>query len=459
MTLPTFDEKQWKNFPDTSTPRNADAYMDMEQRLSGFAKDYADARTAAVETSVDDAQVKLAVVRESPLNVEDERVGGNISTALSMLPTVGGRRTGSILLPAAKSYDVTTMLNLDGAASVVIKGEGGTSGYPRLVWKGGAGSGPMIQMRSAFGIEFRSVLLGYDNAAYDGELIVCGHDGSGQDTNFELDRCWVGGLGAASGAAWLLNPKQAINSKVRNGFFQNAQNAIKGRDGGTYTTTLTIEDNQFAQLPGDAIYNPDNTWRILNNTFEPSPDGSACGINHDLSYWTQALVMEGNYFGDVTSGGGTWVKLRASGSRLVGNFHTQPGPSAGATHYALDSCLGLVLGNWIGGGTNGYVFTSATNYNEGIVIEGGTNTATNPVVGAATCASLTDLTQYTGGSPTNMFKGRNLELIAGASGAGGSMLFSSAVTAASVPNNTLFRSSADGKLHYKDNAGADNALY
>lgn len=41
----------------------------------------------------------------------------------------------------------------------------------------------------------------------------------------------------------------------------------------------------------------------------------------------------------------------------------------------------------------------------------------------------------------------------------GQLAFPDSVAATSVPKNTLFRDTADGKLKFKDNAGAVHAFY
>lgn len=306
-----------------------------------------------------------------------------ILAAYAALPTSASRKSGKLLFQPGATYNISSTIALDTAGGVVLGGVGGTPGYPRLVWTGGAGTGPMIRINSGFGVQLRDLLLGYSNAAFNGNLISTDHSVAAVDVqNLLIEGCWIGGLNGATGAASLLKLNKTITSAVRNTIFQYA--AIGILKGANYVTTLSITDNAFAGMTSSAIKNPDNCWRIENNTFEPLASGAGTAIDHSLDYFTTGLVLKGNYFADATSAG-TWVKLRSSGGVIAANYMVIP---TGGTGFLLNTCTGTTfIALDCQGGLYGVDFTS-TDVSNGCTFIGGQNTATTPIRNTGFCWNL-----------------------------------------------------------------------
>lgn len=313
--------------------------------------------------------------------VTDDSVA--ILAAIAALPTSAGRKSGKISFQPGSTYNISQTLALDSAGGVVLEGQGGTPGYPRLVWTGGAGSGPAIRVNSGFGVQIRDLIIGYTNAAFNGNLIST--DSTGTDVSqLLIEGCFLGGLSGATGAASLVRLNKTIISCIRNNYFQNA--AIGILKGANYVTTLSILDNGFANLTSSAIKNPDNCWRIQNNTFEPLVGGAGTAIDHTLDFWTTGLTLKGNYFADA-SVAGTWVKMRSSGGSIDANYMVIP---TGGTGFYLERCFGTVFTAIdCQGGLYGIDFGNAGgNLNESVNVLGGQITSTTPLRNTGNCGNL-----------------------------------------------------------------------
>jgi hypothetical protein len=389
----------------------------------------------------------VAVMREAPLNVDDSRVGGDLATAIGMLPSVGGaRRSGEIAIPSGRTLQVSTLLDLSDTGGVTIRGMGGNPGWPIVAWTGGAGSGPMIRFDSAFGLRLEGLTLGYTNAAYDGDLLTCDHSAAGLDSShFHMERCYLGGLGGAIGAASLLKPNKLIISTIRACTFQNAHVGI--RRGADYVTTLTIDGRtEFSALTTMAIRDPDNCWTIRDCVFEPLTSGAPGAMDQTLvggflPYWITGLDLSSNYFADA-SVAGTWIKARCGGGMIANNYMVLP---AGATGFYLERCVGLVFqAPYIAGGAGsvGINFANAGgNLHEEVSIYGGQIVAATPIQGAANVVRPDFRGIYS--NQPNVTHGQS---------------FVSKAASAAVANEA-FLDSADLVLKFKDNAGVAHALY
>jgi hypothetical protein len=316
----------------------------------------------------------------------------DLAETIEALPVSEGRRSGIITLAPGTVYEVSETIVLDDAGGLVIQGQGGTPGFPRIVWKGAAGTGPLFRINSGYGVQFRNVLIGYDHAAFNGDLISCDHSAEAIDVqSLLIEGCWIGGLDGATSAASLIKLNKTITSIIRNNNLQYAVRAIK--KGADYVTTLTIEDNAFAGFTSAPIYNPDNTWRIEKCTFEPLADGSAGAIDHDMTYWITGFLYEGNYHADASLGG-TWVRGRFSGGGIgLGNFVVVP---TNGTGYYLERTYGLtftgldVQPNEGATGTTGIEFNNegGDKISESVTILGGQNTCATTIKNVGFCFDL-----------------------------------------------------------------------
>ncbi len=324
-----------------------------------------DARVDSLESSSATAAARIAVLREAPINLKDPQYGAigdgssatadtaALAAAKAAISNTGNYRGGTILVPPG-DYRINTGLNADDSQGLIIEGVAGrATNQPRLLYTPSTGS--LVTGKSSQGLTLRNLRLEYSHASYAGELLNFDHSALATDVFFlTVEDCWIGGVPGVDGARSLLRLNKTIISKVRGNRFIRAEVGVRGRDP-DYSVAIDIEaQNEFNELSEAGVHCPGESWTIDDNTFEPTAAGAASGISTDLAAFAQGLNITGNWFGDVTTGAGTWIKAKALGGQISGNRMATPGPDAGATHMALHACEGLAIaGNRMEDGTNG----------------------------------------------------------------------------------------------------------
>jgi hypothetical protein len=265
-------------------------------------------------------------VEEGPLSLVDPRTQGRLDVAVTMLPeSQPGRRTGKITVPPGLFAYVDQAVILDDVSGVTIEGMGGMSdnvGRPTLVWRGQAGSGPMIRAASAGGVNLVNIALVYDDPSYDGDLIKFGWSARHVDCFLpEVHGCYIGGIQGAHSARSLVNLDRVVGATIDRTQFISSQVAVWGVDG-SYSNGVTIgRGTNFDWIDAACVRSPGEAWVIQEAQFGPSFDGAPRGI---LSAGVIALglTIQGCWFGDVintTSPVGFWMDLRGRGVNIIGN--------------------------------------------------------------------------------------------------------------------------------------------
>lgn len=278
-----------------------------------------------------------------------------IQAAISALGQSGTARGGTLVFPKGV-YKVSSLLDLDSAQNVIMRGEGSNSAYQasRLVWTGGAGSGPMIRCRAADGLRLEGLKLVYTNAAYNGDLLDTGTVAAVPTTNLILRDCYLGGDGVA-GAASLLNLDGAVDVRAENTSFGAA---VLGIVGGVaeFAINVSLETCYFNGATTASIKNMGHAWGVHNCSFERLAGGTAGAITHDHGTGVsraRGCSIRNCWFGDVTSNSGTWIDLHCYGLEIVANVFDQRTFNA-VKAVSLYDCDGvIVMGNNFREGSHG----------------------------------------------------------------------------------------------------------
>lgn len=395
-------------------------------------------------------------VKNAPYNAVGDDSANDYAAIVAAVAATGG--AGEIVFPPGV-YRVGTPagapapLVMDSAAGLVMSGVGTTPGAPTIKYMPASGS--LMTLDGALGLKLRDLCLVYANAGYNGDLVKT--DGTSRDTrNLKIDDCWLGSLnGGPATAASILKLNKTITSRIRGGDIQGGVRGIV--KGASYVTTLKIEDVNFNRLVTSAIKNPDTAWRILDNTFEASTTGTPAGIEHDLNFWSQALRIEGNYFGDLgADAAAPWITLRGSGIAIGANYldcsNRQHGGLTNNYSLLLDRCFGVKVdaNDMFGSSVRDIKVQAPTGFTDGFValanysdaplyIDGEANIRRGAKVGSSDASA-----NFIVGQPTGVSQ---------------YMQFGSPVAAGAAANNSVYVSSADGKLYYKDGAGNSFSLY
>lgn len=251
--------------------------------------------------------------------------GSDATTALQNAVAAAKAQGGTVVIPPG-DYPFNAPLDLSDARNVTLLGTGSgpamgiNDGPTRLLYTGTAS--PAINLASAQGVTLSNLRLEYNNVGFAGALVDTGYSATVSDPAYLLfDRCHFAGRGTSAASA-LIRLRQAIISAVQDCTFKNAQSAIRAPFD-AYVNVLRVEGCTFGDTVLPPILNAGQSWSILNCTFEPLAGGKAGAVDVDPSTterYANGFVYQGNWHGDITTAGGTWVRVRALAGAISGNF-------------------------------------------------------------------------------------------------------------------------------------------
>lgn len=458
------------------------------------------------------------IERTNVLNLQDFGAvsGGSIDAALVAAKLELGATGGQIFIPPG-SYTFSETMSFSETRDISLLGAGGvTAGAQGATLLTYTGTGTRaIDARSTVGFNLRDLQLFYNQAGtilQNGYVDLSHSDVSGSDSAYwSIERVHISGTGVRGGQK-LINVNQAISGKIDSCNLQHSRVAIYGKVSDvTYSNQIAVRNTVFVSQTFAHIVNGGEAWLVEGCTFEPLV-GAGGGAFTDAGAFkietvsfTKAITFSGNWFGDTTTG--TWLAINGYGITIIGNFF---GGGALAIDLTASTRRGVtIVGNEFDQCTTG-ISIEGTSAGRFIVAGNSYNTVTTPVALTATAPTSSLIDPGTGaftllGSSTQALEvdgfidlnrtgigngvlrafvtGEANERVAVHNdsvrmGAGGASapdtvlsraaagIFNlddgvqlNAIAAASVPNNTLFRDSADNIIKIKDNGGTVRTLY
>lgn len=306
---------------------------------------------------------------------------GAITKAITALPS----GSGVVYFPPGQ-YLVTAPLILDNRIGITFMGGGATTLTSTV-----AGAGPAISCHSAAGIRFERMIF-QCASGLNGNFIDCDWSTANADVqNIYVEACQFGinGQSSSSPRCWI-RLSRTLGSEVRRCSFLYGTYAVVNGDksdrgnGNGYGIANTVDGCAFNYQEVAAIYSAGSTEaaRYVNNVFEALATGKPNGILQAPASGTNwSTVVEGNWWGDVSAAGGTYVTLyHGLGSAVIGNrMSTLLGPND--AHIALNQCQGVaIVGNRCEAGVGIDSTPSAPGYCYDIVIFGNDLGSTNTKV-------------------------------------------------------------------------------
>jgi hypothetical protein len=456
------------------------------------------------------------IERTNVLNLQDfgAVAGASIDAALTAAKLELGATGGQIFIPPG-SYTFTDLPSFAETRNITLMGGGGvTAGATAATLLTYTGTGTRaIDARSSFGFKLQDLQLFYNQSGtilQDGYVDLSHSDGSGADAAYYvIDNVHISGSGVR-GAQKLINLNDSITGLVRDCNLQHSRVAIYGKvSDSDYANSIRVENCTFLRQTFAHIANGGEAWHVASCTFEPLCDAAgtltdAGAFKFETATLAKALTFTGCWFGDTTTG--TWITFKGEGLSVVGNFL---GGGAKAVSVESGSTSGvLIAGNAFVQNTSGVVVAGASN--TGFTVLGNSfNTVVNrvtltttptsslidpgtgafTVLGSGTQALEIDgfidmnrtgigngvLRAFVSGEANERVAVHNDSVRMGAGGGSAPDTVLSraaagvfnlddgvqlnAVAAASVPNNSLFRDSADNIIKIKDNGGTVRTLY
>lgn len=311
---------------------------------------------------------------EGYLNVKAEpygAVGDGVAddTVAIQAAIDAAKLNGGVVWFPPGTYKITAALNCNSNTKAFrLTGAGAgrghvNVGWPKILWTGGAGSGPVVKCYSIHGFEIDHLHFAYNNAAYNGHMIdVDGGPLASDCVNWHLHHLSFRGDAGGSlqhvSALSNIRLNRAIIGNIDNIQFAGAVNPLRlGDPGGSYVVAVQIEKCGFnfaddahiliASGDAEAIAIRDCTFEAGVNTTAIRGATTAGDGGQNTCY---QITIENNWFGDA-SDVTTWIKdLHPIG----------PGPIVVANNYFGGTEAGSHLsgdGNWL---ITGNLFTGGT---------------------------------------------------------------------------------------------------
>ena len=265
------------------------------------------------------------------------------SNAVSSLPASGG----DIYVPSGV-YLVNAFPSLAGKINVRFHGAGGVTAGAQAATEikiGLTGSGNFINAPGSVGILFEDIQFVYSSSSFTGWIASGGNNGS--DASFlKFRRCSFFSNASSLYTASGINLDKTIEADVEDNVFSGLSVAIQGYTGtpGTdYSNVATIARNQFSNTRFAPIEGGGQSWVVVNNTFEAFNNGTTGNtLAGSLSVVSPAiqegLQYIGNWHGDASTTGGTWVTVYGGGINIAGNWF---GGNSGSNAISANNIQGL----------------------------------------------------------------------------------------------------------------------
>ena len=269
------------------------------------------------------------------------------STAIELTISAAIVRGGGIVQFGSGVFVCSTDIMLDEQFGITLAGEGcsPTIHNNGTVLKFTGSVGPFISVRSSHQITLRDLRIVHSNAGFSGYLVDGSQSIASDTSGLLIDRCSFGSYTGLLHTASGLQFDKVISSTVRDCTFDSLATAIDGQSpaGGSYANVITVQNCHFGDITNVPVRYCGETWSFLGNTFEPRVGGIAGAIETTALTPVKGFEFSGNWLGDVSAGGSTWLILYGKAAEIRGNRF---GGTAASTAISLNAFEGAsVTGN------------------------------------------------------------------------------------------------------------------
>lgn len=311
---------------------------------------------------------------------------------------------GTIICPTGQ-VTFAAQINMNQKRNIILQGQGGntngSSPTTSLIYNGTVG--PFIIWTSVSGCAIRDCQIGASNAGFTAALLKCGNDGLGHGDSFmnEVRDCTFGLIN--NQYCVHLDLDKTIDFTAKRCLFFAGAPSVTGQAsaGGSYANVVDfIECNWQGCLSGPVAYAGED-WTFLQCTWEPLVGGAAGAFFNNANTPAKSLTFIGSWMGDVTAGGGTWVKVFGSAAtggafNFIGN--RMGGSATNTTAIEIDSLDGAnIVGNRFD------TFTTVLNF--------GDANSTSVVYQANKMFNVTNVFGNPANAPTNLVFNPNTPLV------------------------------------------------
>jgi hypothetical protein len=237
-----------------------------------------------------------------------------IASAISALNGIGG----TITIPAGV-LSFANQIDLHQKKGIIFQGVSSLSqGAPGTQFLYTGSGAPFINMAGATGCQLKGISFNFNNAGFVGPFVQYGES----PASVPAAQCAVLDctFGSAFGNLFLLDCEKTIELRIERCQFSFSNPAIQMATAPSptnYTNVIAIRDCVFQSGSQGSIKGCCEGAIIEGCAFEPLASGAAGAIN--MTADCHALDIIGNWFGDVTANGGTWITIQGEAINIIGN--------------------------------------------------------------------------------------------------------------------------------------------
>jgi hypothetical protein len=254
------------------------------------------------------------------------------------------------------------------------------------IWNYAGTGARFIDARDSRGFRIEGMRILYSSASFTGSLIDLSSatPGAAVAAYCTIRNCVFEPDTDRTGRATLVNLGCTVDALIEGSFFRHGAPAVLGQISLNQNVRTTIRQNTFVRNDNVCISSGGESWILEGNSFEPLSSGLGEAFANISSLPCHGMTWIGNWFGDVTTGGTSWIDGYFEGLIFTGNQM--------AGQLGIDG-TGITLRNSSGVRIDGNRFELLTNAvnaaTAGTGLKMGTNTFVNVTTPVANASNVT----------------------------------------------------------------------
>jgi hypothetical protein len=245
----------------------------------------------------------------------------SLQAALNSLSPNGG---GILYTPAGSVclFDSTLTIPTNAVTLRGLNNKGEDIPTPSTWIYTGTGTPPAIDARDTGGFRIEGMQIVYSSTSFTGSLIDVSSLAPGSSVTFTptIYNSHLGTSTLRTGTATLVNAGGTVDLTLDSVFFFHGAPAIVGQAILGQNVRTTIKGSFFAASDTVPINGCGQSWVVEGNSFEPLNSGRAGAlIVTNGGLYCAAMTWTGNWHGDVSLTGGTWIDGYFQGMNVTGN--------------------------------------------------------------------------------------------------------------------------------------------